>query len=99
FGPGGGPGRLDGLYVSGERRAQQTAAPLEELLHLGPTGYDTREASATAINVLSTHEGGTVLVLRGSSALQPFLQQVAGAGRAGEGWAHPDLLYTVSVPS
>jgi len=98
FAPGGGPGRLDALYVSGERRAQQTAAPLEELLHLVPTMYDAREAPAAA-SVLHAHEGGTVLVIGGAAALQQLLRQLAGAGSVAEVPADPDLLYIVSVPS
>jgi phosphohistidine phosphatase SixA len=95
----GAPGRLDALYVSGERRAQQTAGPLAELLHLTPTAYDAKEASAVAAALLRGHEGGAVLVIGGTTALQQFLRQLAGAGRAADGAGDPDLLYIVSVPS
>ena len=99
FAPGGGPGRLDALYVSDERRAQQTAAPLEELLHLVPTVYDAKEAPAAAASVLHAHEGGAVLVIGGAAALQQLLRQLAGAGAVAAAPADPDLLYIVSVPS
>jgi broad specificity phosphatase PhoE len=99
FALGGGPGRLDALYVSGERRAQQTAAPLEELLHLVPTVYDAKAAPAAAAGVLHAHEGGAVLVIGGAAALQQFLRQLAGAGSGAEAPADPDLLYIVSVPT
>ncbi len=99
FATGGGPGRLDALYVSGERRAQQTAAPLAELLHLAPTPYDAKDAPAVAAALLRGHEGGAVLVIGGTAALQQFLRQLAGAGSPGEAAADPDLLYIVSVPS
>jgi broad specificity phosphatase PhoE len=98
FAPGG-TGRLDALYVSGERRAQQTAAPLAELLHLAPTAYDVKAVPAAATAVLRGHEGGAVLVVGGAAALQQFLRQFAGPGGAGVGAAEPDLLYIVSVPS
>lgn len=94
-----GPGRLDALYVSGERRAQQTAAPLAELLRLTPTAYDAKDAAAVAAALLRGHEGGAVLVIGGTTALQQFLRQLAGLGSVAEGAADPDLLYIVSVPS
>jgi broad specificity phosphatase PhoE len=99
FGAGGGPGRLDALYVSGERRAQQTAAPLTELLHLAPTVYAVKDAAAVAGGLVRAHEGGAVLVIGGAAALQQFLRQLGGAAGAGEAAAEPDLLYIVSVSS
>jgi hypothetical protein len=82
--------------VSAERRAQQAAAPLAELLRLWPTGYDVKDAAAVATGLVRAHEGGAVLVVGGTAALQQFLRQLAGAGDAA---AEPDLLYIVSVPS
>jgi len=38
-------------------------------------------------------------VIGGTTALQQFLRQLAGAGRAADGAGDPDLLYIVSVPS
>jgi phosphohistidine phosphatase SixA len=98
FAPGGGSGRLDALYVSGERRAQQTAAPLAELLHLAPTVYDARDAAAAAAGAVRSHEGASTLVVGGSAAVQQILRQLAGAPSAA-GAGAPDLLYIVSVPS
>lgn len=98
FAPGGGSGRLDALYVSGERRAQETAAPLAELLHVVPTVFDARDAATLAAAVLRSHEGAAILVVGGSAAMQQILAQLGGdAGAAGAG--APDLLYIVSVPS
>ena len=99
FAGGSGPGRLDALYVSGERRAQQTAAPLAELLHLAPAAYDAGQAAAAAASLLRGHEGGTVLVVAGAVAVQQSLRQLAGADAAAGASADPDLLYIVSVPS
>jgi phosphohistidine phosphatase SixA len=97
FAPGA-TGRLDALYVSGERRAHQTAAPLAELLHLAPTVYEVKDAPAVATTLLRGHEGGALLVVGGPAALQQFLRQLAGPG-AEVAAAEPDLLYIVSVPS
>ena len=98
FAPGG-AGRLDALYVSSERRAQQTAAPLAELLHLTPTVYEMQDAAAVATALLRHHEGGAVLVVGSAAALQQFLRQLTGPGGPGVEAAEPDLLYIVSVPS
>jgi phosphohistidine phosphatase SixA len=99
FAPAGEGGRIGALYVSGERRAQQTAAPLAELAHLAPTVFEARDAPAVAATLLRTHEGGAVLVVGGPASLQQFLRQLTGSGSAGPGVADPDLLYIVSVPS
>jgi phosphohistidine phosphatase SixA len=95
----GGLGRLDALYVSSERRAAQTAAPLADLLHLTPSVYPVAEASATAADLLRGHEGGAVLVVGGAAAVQQFLRQLAGTASPPGTAAEPDLLYIVSVPS
>jgi hypothetical protein len=84
--------------VSGERRAQQTLAPLAELLHLAPTAYDARDATNVATGLLRAHEGGATLVVGGSAAVQQILRQLAGAA-APPGTVEPDLLYIVSVPT
>ncbi|HEV2284647.1 MAG TPA: phosphoglycerate mutase family protein [Steroidobacteraceae bacterium] len=98
FGTPGAVGRLDALYVSGERRAQQTAAPLAELLHLTPTVYDARDATSVAAGLIRGHEGGAMLVIGGNAAMQQMLRQLAG--RAGvPATVGPDLLYIVSLPT
>lgn len=99
FAPGGAPGRLEALYVSGERRAQQTAAPLAEQLHLVPATYDATQGAAAAAGLLRGHEGHTILVIGGPAALQQMLQQLAGRTYSPEATADPDLLYIVSVPT
>jgi phosphohistidine phosphatase SixA len=98
FGSPGGVGRIDALYVSGERRAQQTVAPLAELLHLAPTVYDARDAASVAAGMLRGHEGAAMLVIGGNAAVQQFLRQLAGTAAPAE-TVEPDLLYIVSVPT
>ena len=99
FAPGAEGGRIGALYVSGERRAQQTAAPVAELTHLAPTAYEARDAPGVAAGILRAHEGGAVLVIGGPAVLQQFLRQLTGSGSNGAGIADPDLLYIVSVPT
>ncbi|HLY51688.1 MAG TPA: phosphoglycerate mutase family protein [Steroidobacteraceae bacterium] len=99
FAAGAGPGRLDALYVSGERRAQQTAAPLAERTHLAPNTFAVQEASATAAGLLRNREGTAVLVVAGGTAVQQFLRQLTGTAGAADAASEPDLLYIVSVPT
>jgi broad specificity phosphatase PhoE len=99
FAAGGGPGRLEALYVSGERRAQQTAAPIAERLHLTPTVFDAKQAAAAAAGLLRGHEGAAVLVIGGGVAMQQFLRQLTKTGGAAAARGEPDLIYIVSVPS
>jgi broad specificity phosphatase PhoE len=99
FAAGGGPGRLEALYVSGERRAQQTAAPIAERLHLTPTVFDAKQAAAAAASLLRGHEGAAVLVIGGGAAMQQFLRQLTKTGGAAAAPGEPDLIYIVSVPS
>lgn len=100
FAPGGaGPGRLAALYASGERRTQQTAAPLAELLHLTPSVYDAKEAAAVAARLLRSHQGSAVVVVGSNAALQQFLRQLTGSRDSPPADGDPDLLYIVSVPS
>lgn len=99
FAGGGGPGRLDALYVSSERRAQQTAAPLAERLHLTVSVFAVQEAAATAAGLLRNRDGAAVLVVAGGAAVQQLLRQLAGTAAGADSASEPDLLYIVSVPS
>jgi broad specificity phosphatase PhoE len=99
FAAGAGPDRLDALYVSSERRAQQTAAPLAERSHLAPNIFAVPDASATAAGLLHNREGKAVLVVAGGAAVQQFLRQLAGSAAPAEAPSDPDLLYIISVPT
>ena len=99
FAAGAGQGRLDALYVSSERRAQQTAAPLAERLHLKPNVFAAQDAAATAAGLLHGREGTAVLVVAGGTAVQQFLRQLAGTATSADAVSEPDLLYIVSLPS
>jgi hypothetical protein len=58
-----------------------------------------KDAVAVASGLVRGHEGGAVLVVGGTAAVQQFLRQLGGAGGAADAAAEPDLLYIVSVPS
>ena len=91
--------RVDAIYVSDDRRARQTAAPLSERLHRDPVPFAATAARATAARALRDHAGGTVVVVASDAALPQMLQVLRGAdpGRAAAGDA--DVMYVVSAPS
>jgi broad specificity phosphatase PhoE len=93
-----GPGRLDGIYESDDRRAQQTAAPLIERVHRAPVVFAAAEARATAARALREHAGGTVLIIASGAALSQMVQELAGTQIAGAAAADADVVYVVSVP-
>ena len=90
---------LDAIYVSEDRRAQQTAAPLAERLHLTPVIFGGAAAPAVATRLLREHAGGSILVIASGAAFPPMLHALSGAelplGAADEG----EAMYIVSVPS
>lgn len=98
---GGGKGvavRLDGIYESDDRRAQQTAAPLIERLHRSPIVFQGAEARAIAAQALHEHAGGTVLVIASGPALAQMLQELVGGNFAAAVPDDPDIIYVVSIP-
>jgi broad specificity phosphatase PhoE len=95
----GGAVRLDGIYESDDRRAQQTAAPLIERLHRSPSVFRAAEARALAAQALHEHAGGTLLVIASGPALAQMLQELAPGGSAAAAVPDdPDIIYVVSIP-
>ena len=99
FGQAGDGAGLDAIYVSEDRRAQQTAAPLAERLHLTPVIFGGAAAPAVADRLLREHAGGGILVIASGAAFPQMLHALSGAelslGAADAG----ESLYIVSVPS
>lgn len=96
--PGDGAG-LDAIYVSDERRAQQTAAPLAERLHLTPVIFTGAAAPAAAARLLREHAGGSVLVIGGRAAFPQMLRALSGTELPLRVADEAEALYIVSVPS
>jgi broad specificity phosphatase PhoE len=99
FGVAGGAGRLDAIYVSNERRAQQTVAPLVERLHAAPVLYDSQGAQAAASGLLHMHAGQNVLVVGSAVDVGVFLRELAGVTAAPAAEEQPNVIYVVSVPT
>jgi broad specificity phosphatase PhoE len=99
FGEGGSVGRLDAVYASDDRRAQQTAASLAERLHRAPILFSAGDIDAAAARVLREHAGGKVLVVGAGNSVAQLAQVLAGMDAARATAAGPDALYVVSIPS
>ena len=98
FGDANASGRLDAIYVSDDRRAQQTAAPLAERLHREPLVFSGRDARAVAARVVREHTGGSVLVIGSGATLAQMIRELNGVDIAAA-QGESDILYVVSVPS
>lgn len=96
---GGAAARIDAIYVSDDRRARQTAAPLSERLHQAPVVFAVSEARATAERALRDHAGGTVVVVASDTTLPQMLHEVHGEDPGPAAGADAEVMYVVSVPS
>ncbi|HEY0767169.1 MAG TPA: histidine phosphatase family protein [Steroidobacteraceae bacterium] len=99
FGDANGSGRLDAIYVSDERRAQQTAAALAQRLHQVPVVFSAGDARAAAARVLREHPGGTVLVIGSGATLPQMIHELQGVDVIPAAQGESDILYMVSIPS
>lgn len=93
-----GAGRLDAIYESDDRRAQQTAAPLIERLRRAPVVFRIADARATAVRAVHEHAGGTLLIIASGTALPEMVQELAGLPLESTA-EDADFIYMVSVPS
>jgi broad specificity phosphatase PhoE len=94
-----GVGRPEAIYVSDDRRARQTAAPLGERLHRTPEAFSAGEARAAAARLLHDHAGGTILVIAGGPTLAQMIEELQGTEAVPSGQGAWDAVYVVSVPS
>jgi len=86
---------VDAIYVSDDRRAQQTAAPLLEELHRPPQTFSVEQGGPLAGRLLREHAGGTVLVVAAGATAAQLLSGLSGSNIAA---ATGGELYLVSVP-
>jgi broad specificity phosphatase PhoE len=93
-----GAGRLDGIYESDDRRAQQTAAPLIERVHRAPVVFAAAQARTTAARALREHSGGTVLIIATGTARSQMVEELAGVQLPAAAPDDADVVYVVSVP-
>jgi broad specificity phosphatase PhoE len=91
-------GPADVLYVSDERRAQQTAAPLAERLHRTAVVFSAADARAAATRALREHAGGTVLIVASGATLQQVMGELGVENLASAPGEDVDTIYLVSIP-
>ncbi len=97
FGDGGPAAGLDAIYVSEDRRAQQTAAPLGQRLHRVPVTFSAAAVGATAARLLHDHTGEAVLVIAGGGSFTQMLHALGGEELPAV-QEDPDVIYVVSLP-
>jgi phosphohistidine phosphatase SixA len=93
-----GPGQVDVIYESDERRAQQTAAPLAERLHQNPLVFPGSDAGSAAARAVRDHSGETVLMVASSSHVADMVEALTGQRPRTPPSGDADVLYVVSVP-
>jgi phosphohistidine phosphatase SixA len=98
FGGSGGVGHVDAIYESDERRAEQTAAPLAELLHQTPVVFRAEDARGAAERALREHTGGTVLMVASGAHVLEMVEVLTGLEPTRLGAVDPSALYVISVP-
>jgi len=96
---GGDAAHVDAIYVSDDRRARQTAAPLSERLHRAPIVFAAADAGTTAARALRDHAGGTVVVVASDATLPQMLRNVHGVDLAAAPGTDAEVMYVISVPT
>jgi phosphohistidine phosphatase SixA len=93
-----GPGQVDVIYESDERRAQQTAAPLAERLHRVPIVFVAGDAATAAARAVRDHSGDTVLMVASGSHVADMVEALTGERPSGLPSGDSDVMYVISVP-
>ncbi|HEV7716048.1 MAG TPA: phosphoglycerate mutase family protein [Steroidobacteraceae bacterium] len=99
FGDVKGAGRLDAIYVSDTKRAQQTAAPLASRLGLKPVVYMASDVDGTAKELLREHRGGRALIVGHSNTVPAIVRKLSGMSVPEIPEDEYDDVYVVTVPS
>jgi broad specificity phosphatase PhoE len=94
-------GRLQKIYVTDTRRAQQTAAGLAQRLGLTPEVVEGKvDAKAFARRLLRENRGGRALVVGHSNTVPDIVSALSGeTGVPAMGDDQFDVMYVVTVPT
>ena len=99
FGRGKGIGRINAIYVSDARRAQQTAAPLAERLGKQVIVVPAADTKGLVSRVMHEHEGGSVLIIGHSNTVPELIHEFGDIDVPPIADDEYDTLYVLSVPS
>ncbi len=94
-----GVGRLDAIYASDSRRAQQIIAPLAERLGKRPVIVQGSDVGAVANRITRGHDGGTVLFVGNGTLIPQLVQELSGIEPNSSNEREHDTLYVVSIPT
>lgn len=99
FGETSGVGRLEAIYVSEGRRAQQVIAPLAERLGERPVIVQGNDVGAVASRITRGHDGSSVLFVGNGSMVPQLVRELSGIEPATSSDHEHDTLYVVSIPT
>lgn len=94
-----GVGRLDGIYVSDSRRAQQIIQPLAERLGKPPVVVPSGDIGSMASKITRGHDGDTVLFVGNGSNVPQLVDELSGIAVGRSNDTEHDTLYVVSIPT
>ena len=99
FGRGTGAGKIDAIYVSDARRAQQTAAPLAARLGKKVIVVPAADLKGLVSRVMHEHDGDTVLIVGHSNTAPELIHELGDIDVPPIGDDEYDTLYVLSIPS
>jgi len=99
FGRGTGAGKIDAIYVSDARRAQQTAAPLAARLGKKVIVVPAADLKGLVSRVMHEHDGDTVLIVGHSNTVPQLIHELGDIDVPPIGDDEYDTLYVLSIPS
>jgi phosphohistidine phosphatase SixA len=93
-----GVGRLDAIYVSDARHAQQVIAPLADRLGKRPTVIPSGDIGSMASRLTRGHESETVLFVGNGGNVPQLVRELSGIEVGPVAEKEHDTLYVVSIP-
>jgi phosphohistidine phosphatase SixA len=93
-----GVGRVDALYVSASRRAQQEITPLADRLNKKPEVIPAGDIGAIASHLTRGHDSQTVLYVGNSSTVTQLVHELTGLEVTAATQKDHDSMYVVSLP-
>lgn len=94
-----GVGRLDAIFVSDSRRAQQVIQPLAERLGKQPVVIPSGDIASTASRITRGHDGGTVLFVGNGGTVPQLVHDLSGVEVGSSYDTEHDTLYVLSIPT
>ena len=94
-----GVGRLDAIFVSDSRRAQQIIQPLAERLGKKPVVVPSGDIGSMASRITRGHDGGTVLFVGNGGNVPQLVHDLSGIEVGPSNDTEHDTLYVVSIPT